>query len=354
MGKRVFSVIGGAALVGIGLVAGGCLPTYESAPPAKPATPQDTGPEANGAQVSGAPVPVRPASPTEQAVAWTESGDPALIAARAAQEGPLEISSAQHACMKVKLEEMGRVLASLGVNLTWRDGTSAVPPTVDPAARSTDINSHRCDNLVEDVVFTTPPAGSCVGNEVPEPENPRITDGFDRATKISQPARYVYCDGQLTLGLPLYSGRTAENTALTTAGITKQFDLFLAAAREIVANNLANAPRCMDPTTNKPAVLFNADNTCNEAGITCLQGYPATPDQVALCSRIVTQATAVPATTVQVRNLLRCRNNASNQTQITTRTIGGPKTVNVPGIDALTAGKRLAVAAVLSAAHACE
>ena len=41
----------------------------------------------------------------------------------------------------------------------------------------------------------------------------------------------------------------------------------------------------------QPAVLFNpADNSCNASGITCLQGYPATAAQLALCTQIVQQA----------------------------------------------------------------
>lgn len=354
MSKGVFSIIGGAALTAFGL--GGCLTTYESSTPqVKQAAPADTGPEQSAAQVSNAPVPVRPASPTEQAVAWTESGDPALIAARVLQEGPLEISSAQHACMKVKLEEMGRILEGLGINMKM---TNVDPPPANTASLiPVDVNTI-CDGLIPglNVVavkgqtssFTKPGGGT-----VTVIADTDSTDAFDRGNLISQPARFVYCDGRLTLGLPLYSGRAAESTGVTTAGITKQFDLFLAAAAEIVKNGLGGASRCMDPLTSKPAVLFNADNTCNEAGITCLQGYPATPDQVALCSRVVTQGEAVPDKTVSVRRITRVRDPSSNQIQVFTR-IDATTMVPVPGMDAVTAGKRLAVAAILSAGHACE
>jgi len=209
------------------------------------------------------------------------------------------------------------------------------------------------------VTFTTPASGACGGNVnviTPEPSNPKVTDSFDRATKIAQPARFVYCDGRLTLGQPLYSGRMAENTGLTTASITKQFDLFLAAAMEIVdgTNPLSKSSRCMDPTTGKAAVLFNADNTCNEAGVSCLQGYPATPDQLALCSRLVGQASAIPAANVSIQNRLNCRDNSGNQTRIFSVAIGAPTMVAVPAVDAITTGKRLAVAAILSAAHSCD
>ena len=36
--------------------------------------------------------------------------------------------------------------------------------------------------------------------------------------------------------------------------------------------------------------LFNADNTCNAAGMSCLQGFQATDDQMSLCNRVVAQA----------------------------------------------------------------
>ena len=67
--------------------------------------------------------------------------------------------------------------------------------------------------------------GNAIGGVVniitPEPSNPKVTDAFDRATKIAQPARFVYCDGRLTLGQPLYSGRMAENTGLVDNPIVR-------------------------------------------------------------------------------------------------------------------------------------
>jgi hypothetical protein len=138
-------------------------------------------------------------------------------------------------------------------------------------------------------------------------------------------AAFVYCSSQLTLGLPQYAARLSEATTITSGTGTKMMDLYATSATELEklvtmnANALpATATGCKDPNTGAQAKMFNADNTCNEAGVTCLQGYQATDDQVNLCSSVVTQAVA-------------------------------------QGADpALTLGRRLAIAVVLAGSQMCE
>ena len=278
MRNAIMRVLGVAALVG----STGCLPTYEPGAPGAKADPnEETGPQKDK-QGSGEPVAVRPVNPDEQSSIYLDSGDPALIAARAADEGGLDVSSRRHSCMKFKFETLGRMLQNKGVNM----GT--LPVTL---------------------------ATNCMGLGVTQPIG-----------QITQTARYVYCDSRLSLGYPQYSARLPESTSLTTASATKQSDLFVTAAQELVtvANPLGTMTADSCKVNSVAAQLFNADNSCNETGITCLQGYQATPDQLALCSRLVTQAEITPAKLGQ------------------------------PQLDAILTGKRLAVAAVLTAAQACE
>jgi len=271
MYKEMLRILGVAALVG----SSGCLPTYEpgkSAPPKDPS--EEQGPE-KAPETSTEPVAVRPQNPAEDSVSWLNAGDAAVLAERAKDEGPIDVASRHHACMKVKYETVGRLLQSLGVSFT---------PAVLPVTAATNCRA----------------IGMTVGN----------------ISTQSQPARFVYCDSRLTLGFPQYEARLAEATAATTASSTKLLDLFVSAAAEIIANAPTSA-QCRD-ASNQPSPIFNADNTCNKKGLTCIQGYPATDDQVALCNRVVTQAVASG------------------------------------GTSAIDNGKRIAVATVLSAAHSCE
>lgn len=278
MSNGILRVVGVLAL-------SGCLPTYEPGAPSPVRDPAEerTGPERDR-PTSQEPVAVRPGLPEEQASLYRDQGDPAAIAARAAEEGALDIAARRHSCMKMKYETLGRLLQSRGVNM------GALPVTL-----ATDCMA--------------PPFG------VTQP-----------VATLSQTARYVYCDSRLTLGYPQYAGRLSEATSPTTASATKQADLFVTAAQELVnaANpqGTLNVAACMEG--GAPVRLFNPDNTCNEAGMTCLQGYPATADQLALCNRLVSQADITPPR-------------------------GGR-----PQVDAVTTGKQLAVAVVLTAAHACE
>lgn len=274
MRKNVLRFIGVFALVG-----SGCLPTYEAAAPNVPQGPTEgpSGPQ-TAATTSSEPAAVRPLSPEEQSVAWLSADDVAALAARANEEGPIELASRRHACMKMKYATLGSLLNSLGVNMGTLPVTAAT----------------NCNTLI--------PAG-------------RV------ATRDLMPASYVYCSSRLTLGYPQYEARLAEITSATTASSTKLLDLLITAAPEIIAN-APTRPQCM--VNGQPSQIFNADNTCNAAGISCIQGYQATDDQVALCNRVVTQAVATPA-------------------------MG-----TAPAVSAVDNGKRIAVAAILSAAHSCE
>jgi hypothetical protein len=115
--------------------------------------------------------------------------------------------------------------------------------------------------------------------------------------------------GGPALGGANYQARVGEAIVWTAAGAAKQFDIFVQAAPEIIAN-LKNAPACQ--VNGVGPDMFNADDTCNEDAISCIIGKPATPEHVAICNSLVTSASDIDK------------------------------------------GKAIAVATLLSAAHSCE
>jgi hypothetical protein len=97
-----------------------------------------------------------------------------------------------------------------------------------------------------------------------------------------QTAGQLYRGGLSALGAPIYSSRSPEAVNPTTASLAKQFDIYTAAAPEIMAN-LGKGKRC-------PGVVLIADNKFTEDGISCLIGKPARAEHVALANNLVAQA----------------------------------------------------------------
>lgn len=274
--KAVLKMIGVASLLG----SAACLPNVDQ-PAAQQTVAVDDNPSTSAVQGTGDNTTVTPLSPSQQTAIWMQGGDPTLLANRAYDEGPIESASQKHACMKMHYDIMGRLLMNRGVPTT-------VAPTVLPVTSST-----VCPTV---------------------------------ANTNSQSTASVYCNSQLTLGIPQYTARLAEATSITSGTGTKMMDLYATAGAELEGKLVSGSfpstvTACVDPITTRPAVMFNADNSCNEAGITCLQGYPATADQIALCSNIVTQGQAVTTPTM---------------------------------IPAITAGRRLALAVILAGTQMCE
>jgi hypothetical protein len=172
--------------------------------------------------------------------------DPFELIDRLATEGPSRYSSKVHGCPKVRYRTLGNVLTSLGVNAT------------NTAALS---------------------------------------------------AGQLYRDGFNAMGGPNYANRIRENVSITTAGASREFDIFAAAAPEIIAA-VPNLARCKD-ASGTSALMFDG-NSCRADGITCLIGVPAQPAHVDFCNLTVTNASSIDV------------------------------------------GKRIAVAALLAAAYTCE
>ena len=133
--------------------------------------------------------------------------------------------------------------------------------------------------------------------------------GVNLANKTANSAGAIYTAAPQAMGAPNYAARVPESIELTTAGATKLFDIIVQAAPEIIAA-VPKSTACM--TAGTASAVFGTDGSCQKAGLSCLQGYPATQAQLDLCNNILTSASSA------------------------------------------TIGQTLAVATLMSAAHSCE
>lgn len=134
--------------------------------------------------------------------------------------------------------------------------------------------------------------------------------GINPTNTASLSAGDLYQNGYTALGGPNYANRIRENIAITTSGASREFDIFAAAAPEVIAafqnGTISRCPGAqLFDTTTTPA-------TCRPDGITCLIGQPAMTEHVDYCNLTI--------------------KNASTPAQ----------------------GQALAVAAMLAAAYTCE
>lgn len=142
---------------------------------------------------------------------------------RLTKEGPPRYTSRVHSCPKVKYETVGAVLRSVGVN----------------TANNANVSAGR-----------------------------------------------LYRDGANAMGVANYPNRIRENISLSTSGASRLFDVFAAAAPEVIAA-VPTLTRCQ--TNGTPAQLFNG-NTCVASGITCLIGVPAQPAHLDICNQTISSA----------------------------------------------------------------
>jgi hypothetical protein len=164
------------------------------------------------------------------------------------EEGPPRFTSRVHSCPKIRVRTLANVLRSLGVDMNEAGAVSA--------------------------------AG-------------------------------LYNSGFNALGGPNYANRIRENINITTSAASREFDIFAAAAPQIIAN-LNTLERCK--VNGVGAELFDANNDVRVDGVTCLLGFPA------------------QAAHIEFMNI----------------------TVHSPDVTSIDAGKNIAVAALLAAAYTCE
>lgn len=223
------------------------------------------------------------------------------------------------------MSRIGYTLAILASSVLASACTDDLTPTNTPPAGSTsgdEANTFDHDNsgispweLLDRLTQEGPPQytshmHSCAKVRYKTLGNVLTSLGVNAANATALSAGDLYTNGFNALGGPNYANRIRENIGITTSGASREFDIFAAASDEVIAA-FAN-PSSTLMTRCPGAVLFDANNTCQPSGITCLIGTPATSSHLDFCNLTITSASDVPT------------------------------------------GKRLAVAAMLAAAYTCE
>jgi hypothetical protein len=224
------------------------------------------------------------------------------------------------------------VLATLGLGFAagcTQDPGSDPPPSSTPPAGATSGDQgttfdHENDgispwDLIDRIEKEGPPkytshVHSCPKVRVKTLGNVLTSLGVDVNNQTMLSAGDLYRNGGNALGQANFANRIRENIGVTTSGASREFDVFAAAADEIIAN-VPTLERCKD-AAGTPAQLFDENNACQPSGITCLIGVPAQLGHLDACNFAVQGAS-----------------DTSNNYAL---------------------GKRIAVASLLAAAYTCE
>ena len=156
---------------------------------------------------------------------------------------PIEVAK-MHGAQKVTYSTLGGLLADFGVDMT-------PTPAPDPGNNGN-------------------PLGDKGGDE------------GDAPTVVSTKAADLFENGKSALGAPVFGSRTPEMVVPSTSSLAKEFDIFVAAAPDIVAN-IGTSKRC-------PGVVLVQNNQLTQDGISCLIGKPATADHVTLANKLVSDS----------------------------------------------------------------
>lgn len=117
--------------------------------------------------------------------------------------------------------------------------------------------------------------------------NLEVPDSLPDSDPRRNSAGYLYRSGRLTLGAPVFTARVSEAGRSTTGGLARLYDILIASAQEFI-DNVPRRPECqvagVDPR------LFNDKGRCNADGISCLLGMPASATLVSLCDDMVMRA----------------------------------------------------------------
>jgi hypothetical protein len=217
--------------------------------------------------------------------------------------------------MTILVASFGAVACSTDVN----DEPDTAPPTSGTSGDESTTFDHENDgyspwDLIDRLAKEGPPRYTSKVHSCPKVRFATLGNvlravGVNTANTANLSAGQLYTSGFNAMGGPNYANRIRENILVTTSGASRMFDVFAAAADEIITA-MPNLARCQVGGTG--AAMFDANNQCRADGITCLIGQPAQPAHLDFCNLTVTSASDV----------------------------------NV--------GKRIAVAAILAAAYTCE
>lgn len=123
----------------------------------------------------------------------------------------------------------------------------------------------------------------------------------------------LYKGGASALGVANYSGRVPEMILPSTAALSKEFDIMVAASQEIQAAVKAGT---LNPSACTGTQIVDTTGNFTKDGLTCLMGKPATPDHISIANDAVSEAVSQGLTKDQ--------------------------------------GQQIAIAAILEAANTCE
>ncbi|HEY1691003.1 MAG TPA: hypothetical protein VGG39_02510 [Polyangiaceae bacterium] len=108
--------------------------------------------------------------------------------------------------------------------------------------------------------------------------------GVNLSSTTANSAGALYAAGQSPLGVAVYASRTSEMITPSTSALAKEYDIFAAAAPEILASNLAASKRCPGTELVDSTGAFTAD------GLSCLMGKPSKPEHLTLANQLVSAA----------------------------------------------------------------
>jgi hypothetical protein len=198
------------------------------------------------------------------------------------------------------MSRFGYTLAILASSVLASACTDDLPPSNPPSPGSTsggtdttfdhDNNTISPWDLLDRLTKEGPPSFTSHMHSCPKVKYKTLGNvltgvGINVANQTAVSAGDLYRNGQNALGGPNYANRIRENVALTTSGMSREFDIFAAGAPEVLAAFTANTiARCPG------AQLFDAAGACRPDGITCLIGSPATSEHVEFCNLTVSSA----------------------------------------------------------------
>lgn len=137
--------------------------------------------------------------------------------------------------------------------------------------------------------------------------------GVNTGSTTTNSAGLLYKGGASALGVANYGGRVPEMIIPSTAALSKEFDIMVAASIEIQAAAKAGT---LNMTACTGTQLLDSSGNFTKDGLSCLMGKPATADHISIANDAITQAVSQGLTKDQ--------------------------------------GQQIAIASILEAAHTCE
>lgn len=137
--------------------------------------------------------------------------------------------------------------------------------------------------------------------------------GVNTGSTTKDSAGLLYKGGASALGVANYGGRVPEMIIPSTAALSKEFDIMVAASVEIQAAAKAGT---LNMTACPGTQLLDTSGNFTKDGLSCLMGKPATADHLTIANDAISQATSQGLTKDQ--------------------------------------GQQIAIASILEAAHTCE